>query len=161
MKCHLIRCRDNIAHARWGGGRTLDIRTFAEGTEKHQLPAPVLDVADGSTCVLLSAHKPLAEMNRAERGQACFWHASLVNSRRESMTKPACAAVSGWATMKSRKLPSSSARPSRTGSSSRKTPTRGVVTPSTFPTGHDPIVALFQNRPVHGLPRRVGKSAKH
>jgi predicted HTH transcriptional regulator len=45
--------------------------------EQYQLPAPVFEAPEGFTRTVLFAHKPLNEMDKAERVRACYLHACL------------------------------------------------------------------------------------
>jgi predicted HTH transcriptional regulator len=45
--------------------------------ELYQLPAPVFEAPDGFTRATLFAHKPLHEMDKADRVRACYLHACL------------------------------------------------------------------------------------
>lgn len=54
--------------------------------ELHQLPAPLFEVASGSTRAVLFAHKPLAEMDKTEKVRACYLHACLQYVTRSPMT---------------------------------------------------------------------------
>ena len=45
--------------------------------ELFQLPAPLFEVPEGFTRAVLFAHKPLPEMDKAERVRACYLHACL------------------------------------------------------------------------------------
>jgi ATP-dependent DNA helicase RecG len=55
-------------------------------TEFYQLPAPIFEIAEGSTRVVLFAHKTLNEMDRADRSRACYLHACLRYVERDRMT---------------------------------------------------------------------------
>jgi predicted HTH transcriptional regulator len=55
-------------------------------TEFYQLPAPIFEIAEGSTRAVLFAHKSLAEMDRADRSRACYLHACLRYVERDQMT---------------------------------------------------------------------------
>lgn len=55
-------------------------------TEFYQLPAPLFESVEGSTRVVLFAHKPLKKMDRAERSRACYLHACLRYVERDPMT---------------------------------------------------------------------------
>jgi predicted HTH transcriptional regulator len=46
-------------------------------TEFHQLPAPLFEVPEGFTRVVLFAHRPLSEMDKIEKRRACYLHACL------------------------------------------------------------------------------------
>ena len=54
--------------------------------ELFQLPAPLFEVPDGSTRVVLFAHRPLAEMDKADRVRACYLHACLKWVMRDYLT---------------------------------------------------------------------------
>lgn len=54
--------------------------------ELFQLPAPLFEVPGGFTRVVLFAHRPLAEMDKADRLQACYLHACLRYVTRQPMT---------------------------------------------------------------------------
>lgn len=54
--------------------------------ELYQLPAPLFEVPDGSTRSVLFAHKPLADMSKADRIRACYLHACLRRVMRQAMT---------------------------------------------------------------------------
>ena len=54
--------------------------------EFYQLPAPLFEVPEGSTRTVLFAHKPLADMSKAERVRACYLHACLQYVTRRRMT---------------------------------------------------------------------------
>jgi predicted HTH transcriptional regulator len=45
--------------------------------ELFQLPAPLFEVPEGFTRVVLFAHRPLKDMDKADRARACYLHASL------------------------------------------------------------------------------------
>lgn len=55
-------------------------------TEFYQLPAPIFETPEGSTRVVLFSHKPLNEMDRADRVRACYLHACLRYVERDPMT---------------------------------------------------------------------------
>lgn len=55
-------------------------------TELYQLPAPLFEVTDEHTQVLLFAPKPLRDMERDDRVRACYLHACLKYVNREIMT---------------------------------------------------------------------------
>jgi predicted HTH transcriptional regulator len=55
-------------------------------TEFYQLPAPIFEIAEGSTRAVLFAHKPLRAMDRADRSRACYLHACLRYVERNPMT---------------------------------------------------------------------------
>ena len=54
--------------------------------EIYQLPAPLSEVPEGFTRVVLFAHKPLIAMDKAERVRACYLHACLKYVSREFLT---------------------------------------------------------------------------
>ena len=54
--------------------------------ELFQLPAPLFEVPDGFTRAVLFAHKPLSEMEKADRVRACYLHACLRYVTRKPMT---------------------------------------------------------------------------
>lgn len=55
-------------------------------TEIHQLPAPLFETPDSFTRAVLFTHRPLREMDRADRSRACYLHACLRFVAREPMT---------------------------------------------------------------------------
>ena len=55
-------------------------------TELYQLPAPLFEVVGGQTRVVLFAHKPFADMDKADRIRACYLHACLQHVQRKLMT---------------------------------------------------------------------------
>lgn len=55
-------------------------------TEVNQLPAPLAEVSEGNTRVILFAHKPLRKMDREDRVRAIYLHACLRYVNREHMT---------------------------------------------------------------------------
>lgn len=55
-------------------------------TEMYQLPAPVFEVVGGSTRSVIFAHRPLSEMDKADRIRACYLHACLKYVKREYLT---------------------------------------------------------------------------
>jgi len=55
-------------------------------TELYQLPAPIFETAEGSTRAVLFAHRPLRDMDRADRSRACYFHACLRYVERNPMT---------------------------------------------------------------------------
>jgi ATP-dependent DNA helicase RecG len=55
-------------------------------TELYQLPAPVVEVTDEHTRVTLFSHKPWTEMDREERGRACYLHSCLKYVTKDFMT---------------------------------------------------------------------------
>jgi predicted HTH transcriptional regulator len=54
--------------------------------ELFQLPAPLFERPEGSTRTVLFAHKPLGDMDKAERVRACYLHACLRYVIRRPMT---------------------------------------------------------------------------
>ena len=54
--------------------------------EYHQLPAPYFEVPEGYTRIVLFAHRPLSEMDKAERIRACYLHACLKWVMRDYLT---------------------------------------------------------------------------
>ena len=54
--------------------------------ELFQLPAPVFEAPEGFTRTVLFAHRPLTEMDKADRVRACYLHACLRYVNREPMT---------------------------------------------------------------------------
>ena len=54
--------------------------------ELYQLPAPLFEVPPGSTRVVLFSHKPMADMDGAERVRACYLHACLKYVMRDFLT---------------------------------------------------------------------------
>ena len=54
--------------------------------ELFQLPAPLFERPEGFTRTVLFAHKPLADMTRADRIRACYLHACLCYVMRQDMT---------------------------------------------------------------------------
>ncbi len=56
--------------------------------ELFQLPAPLFEVPEGFTRVVLFAHKELREMAKEERVRACYLHACLKRVMREYLTNP-------------------------------------------------------------------------
>lgn len=55
-------------------------------TEYYQLPAPLVEVTDKHTRVVLFAHQPLTQMDIADRIRAVYLHACLRYVNREHMT---------------------------------------------------------------------------
>lgn len=55
-------------------------------TELYQLPAPLFEVVGGHTRAVLFAHKPFADMDKADRTRACYLHACLQYVQRKQMT---------------------------------------------------------------------------
>ncbi|MDE2506288.1 MAG: transcriptional regulator, partial [Planctomycetota bacterium] len=55
-------------------------------TELYQLPAPIFEIVEGSTRAVLFAHKPLKDMDRADRSRAWYLHACLRYVERNPMT---------------------------------------------------------------------------
>ena len=54
--------------------------------ELFQLPAPIFEVPDGFTRTVLFAHRPLSEMDKADRVRACYLHACLKWVMRDYLT---------------------------------------------------------------------------
>lgn len=54
--------------------------------ELYQLPAPLFETPEGFTRSVLFAHKPLADMSKADRVRACYLHACLRCVTRQPMT---------------------------------------------------------------------------
>ena len=54
--------------------------------EAFQLPAPIFEVPDGFTRSVLFAHRPLAQMDKADRIRAVYQHACLRYVNREQLT---------------------------------------------------------------------------
>ena len=54
--------------------------------EIHQLPAPLIELPQGSTRVTLFSQKPLREMDKAERIRAVYLHACLRYVTRQHLT---------------------------------------------------------------------------
>lgn len=54
--------------------------------EAYQLPAPSFEVPEGFTRAILFAHKPLNEMDKADRVRACYLHACLKWVMRDYLT---------------------------------------------------------------------------
>lgn len=54
--------------------------------EVHQLPAPLFETPEGFTRAVLFTHRPLREMNGADRTRACYLHACLRHVERQPMT---------------------------------------------------------------------------
>lgn len=65
--------------------------------ERFQLPAPLFEVPPGFTRVVLFAHRPLNEMDKADRLRACYLHACLRHVTRQSMTNASVRARFGIA----------------------------------------------------------------
>jgi predicted HTH transcriptional regulator len=55
-------------------------------TELYQLPAPLAEVTDDHTRVVLFAPRPLAKMDKADRVRAIYLHACLRYVSREHLT---------------------------------------------------------------------------
>ena len=55
-------------------------------TERYQLPAPLFRTTDEHTQAVMFAHKPLKKMDRQERTQACYLHASLKYVQHDYLT---------------------------------------------------------------------------
>jgi predicted HTH transcriptional regulator len=54
--------------------------------EYYQLPAPIFEVPEGFTRAVLFAHRPLNEMDKADRVRACYLHACLKWVMRDYLT---------------------------------------------------------------------------
>lgn len=54
--------------------------------EAYQLPAPTFEVPEGFTRAVLFAHRPLNEMDKADRVRACYLHACLKWVMRDRLT---------------------------------------------------------------------------
>lgn len=54
--------------------------------EAYQLPAPAFEVPEGFTRAVLFAHRPLNEMDKADRVRACYLHACLKWVMRDYLT---------------------------------------------------------------------------
>jgi len=54
--------------------------------EAYQLPAPAFEVPEGFTRAVLFAHRPLNEMDKADRVRACYLHACLKWVMRDCLT---------------------------------------------------------------------------
>ena len=65
-------------------GSGIDKVVFA--TETYQLPAPMFEVSGDSTRATLFAHRPLSQMDKADRIRACYLHACLRYVQRSFMT---------------------------------------------------------------------------
>lgn len=57
-------------------------------TELYQLPAPLPEITDDHTRVVLFAHRPLSKMDKADRVRAVYLHACLRYVNREVMNNP-------------------------------------------------------------------------
>lgn len=55
-------------------------------TEFYQLPAPIFEATDRHTRAVLFAHRPFADMDKADRVRACYLHACLQHVKRKPMT---------------------------------------------------------------------------
>ena len=55
-------------------------------TELYQLPAPLIEVTEGHTRVVLFASRPLNKMTKADRIRAVYLHACLRYVNRENLT---------------------------------------------------------------------------
>lgn len=55
-------------------------------TEYYQLPAPVIEVTEEHTRVILYSYKPFSEMEREEKIHACYLHACLKYVTKDYMT---------------------------------------------------------------------------
>jgi ATP-dependent DNA helicase RecG len=54
--------------------------------ELFQLPAPLFEVPEGFTRIVLFAYRPLTKMDKSDRVRACYLHACLRYVTRQSMT---------------------------------------------------------------------------
>ncbi len=77
---HLMR-RLGICEERGSG-----IDKVVHLVELFQLPAPLFEVPDDSTRVVLFAHRPVQGMDKAERVRACYFHACLEKVNHEYLT---------------------------------------------------------------------------
>lgn len=57
-------------------------------SELFQLPAPLAEVVEGSTRVVLFSPRPLGSMDKADRIRAVYLHACLRHVNRESLANP-------------------------------------------------------------------------
>ena len=73
--------RVNICEERGSGIDKVVIQT-----EHYQLPAPVFRITNEHTLAILFAHKELKEMDKHERVDACYLHASLRYVQNNLMT---------------------------------------------------------------------------
>jgi ATP-dependent DNA helicase RecG len=62
------------------------IDKVVDQVELYQLPAPYFEAPEGFTRVVLFAHKPLNEMDKADRVRACYLHACLKWVMRDYLT---------------------------------------------------------------------------
>lgn len=62
------------------------IDKVAGQVELFQLPAPIFEDPEGFTRIVLFAHRPLVEMEKADRVRACYLHACLRHVTRQHMT---------------------------------------------------------------------------
>lgn len=62
------------------------IDKVAGQVELFQLPAPIFEDPEGFTRIVLFAHRPLVEMEKADRVRACYLHACLRYVTRQHMT---------------------------------------------------------------------------
>lgn len=62
------------------------IDKVVDQVELYQLPAPYFEAPEGFTRVVLFAHKPLSEMDKADRVRACYLHACLKWVMRDYLT---------------------------------------------------------------------------
>ena len=62
------------------------IDKVVEQVEYYQLPAPVFEAPAGFTRVVIFAHRPLNQMDKADRVRACYLHASLKFVMRDYLT---------------------------------------------------------------------------
>lgn len=59
---------------------------FVSETEDYQLPAPIVEVIDEHTKVILFSHIPFPDMSKEDRMRACYLHACLKYVTREYLT---------------------------------------------------------------------------
>jgi predicted HTH transcriptional regulator len=76
-----IMRRFRICEERGGG-----IDKVVAQVELYQLPAPHFDASQGFTGAILFAHRPLNEMDKADRVRACYLHACLKRVMRDYLT---------------------------------------------------------------------------
>lgn len=70
-------------------------------TEYHQLPAPLVEVTENHTRVVLFAHRPLAQMDKDDRVRAVYLHACLRHVTRQHTTNTSVRERFGIATQNS------------------------------------------------------------
>ena len=66
--------------------RGTGVDKVVSNTEFYQLPAPIFETTGDATRAVLFAHKPLNDMDRADRSRACYLHACLRSVERDLMT---------------------------------------------------------------------------